>query len=486
VGQPDEAPDPRRWRALGVCLVAGFMVLLDVSIVNVALPSIQRGIGAAPSQLEWIVSGYALAFGLVLVPAGRVADVRGRRPLLVAGLALFTLASAACGFAPSPLWLVAARLIQGVGGGMITPQIAGLIQALFRGAERGTAFGLFGATVGISTAIGPLVGGVLISLFGEDHGWRSIFLVNLPIGVGAILLAFRWVPHVAGRRRGADYDPVGVLLLGAGVVALLLPFVESRTWPGGRKWLLLIPAAVLLVAFVGWERRYGRRGREPMVDLALFRRRSYAFGCALALAYFAGFTGIFFVYSQFLQQGHGYSALEAGLATLPFAVGAAASAGLGGRIVTRVGGILIVAGLVLVAVGVVGLWYALGQVSGGGVGWAAALPLLVAGIGNGMVIAPNQTLTVADVPVRQASTAGGVLQTGQRIGSAAGIAASGTLFYTTLANTRGDFQPAARDAVALITGLVLIALAVSVVDVAVDRRARRTTDRPVEAPAVGQ
>ena len=191
-------PDPRRWRALAVVLVAGFMVLLDVSIVNVALPSIARRIHAGDSALQWVVSGYALAFGLVLVAGGRIGDARGRRPTLVLGLAIFTLASAACGAAQNPLMLVVARLVQGFGGGLVTPQNSGLIQGLFRGDERGRAFGVFGAVVGISTAIGPLIGGLLIQLGGAEHGWRWIFLVNVPIGILAIVLAYRTVPH---RRR---------------------------------------------------------------------------------------------------------------------------------------------------------------------------------------------------------------------------------------------------------------------------------------------
>src|SRR4051812_13407985 len=185
----DEAPDPRRWKALGVCLVAGFMTLLDVSIVNVALPSIKIGLGAGDNELQWIVSGYALTLGLLLVPSGRAGDAHGRRTVFMIGVALFSLASAVCGLAPSAGVLIAARLLQGCAGGLITPQISGFIQTLFRGQERGIAFGLFGTVVGISTAIGPLLGGALIALFGTDEGWRAVFFVNLPVGVVALVLA---------------------------------------------------------------------------------------------------------------------------------------------------------------------------------------------------------------------------------------------------------------------------------------------------------
>ncbi len=473
VARPDDAyePDPRRWRALIVVLVAGFMVLLDVSIVNVALPSIARGLGADDSDLQWVVSGYALAFGLVLVAGGRIGDARGRRPTLMIGLAIFTLASAACGLARNPVMLIIARLVQGVGGGLVTPQNAGLIQNLFRGAERGRAFGLFGAVVGVSTAIGPLLGGLLIQFGGAQEGWRWIFFVNLPVGIVAMILAVRTVPH-RRRQKGerTDYDPVGAVVLGLATLLVLLPFVESRTWSGGLKWTLLVPAALLGVLFVRWERRYRRRGREPMVDLALFGRRSYTFGAAVALAYFVGFTGVFFIYALFLQDGMGYTALQSGLASTPFALGSAVGAWLGGRVITRIGSRLVAAGLVLVIVGLLASWVAIGLVDSPAVGWAVAAPFLVAGLGSGLVIAPNQTLALSEVPPRQGGAAGGVLQTGQRIGSAAGIAAVGSLYYSRLASTGGDFSAAVRDGFVLIVAFVAVALAIAIADIVVNRR----------------
>jgi len=475
VARPDDAyePDPRRWRALIVVLVAGFMVLLDVSIVNVALPSIARGLGADDSDLQWVVSGYALAFGLVLVAGGRIGDARGRRPTLMIGLAIFTLASAACGLARNPVMLIIARLVQGVGGGLVTPQNAGLIQNLFRGAERGRAFGLFGAVVGVSTAIGPLLGGLLIQFGGAQEGWRWIFFVNLPVGIVAMILAVRTVPH-RRRQKGerTDYDPVGAVVLGLATLLVLLPFVESRTWSGGLKWTLLVPAALLGVLFVRWERRYRRRGREPMVDLALFGRRSYTFGAALALAYFVGFTGVFFIYALFLQDGMGYTALQSGLASTPFALDSAVGAWLGGRVITRIGSRLVAAGLVLVIVGLLASWVAIGLVDSPAVGWAVAAPFLVAGLGSGLVIAPNQTLALSEVPPRQGGAAGGVLQTGQRIGSAAGIAAVGSLYYSRLASTGGDFSAAVRDGFVLIVAFVAVALAIGIADIVVDRRSQ--------------
>jgi EmrB/QacA subfamily drug resistance transporter len=473
-GAGAERPDPRRWKALAVCLIGGFMVLLDVSIVNVALPSIRTGLSASQSELQWVVSGYALTFGLLLVPAGRIGDVRGRRTMFVVGLGLFTLASLACGLATGSVFLVVARLIQGLAGGLLTPQISALIQQLFSGRERGTAFGLFGTTVGVSTAIGPLLGGLLIQAFGPEHGWRWVFFINLPIGLIAMPLAWRLLPKAAGGpRHGHDYDPVGVGLLGAGIVVLLLPLVQEQQWKGGAKWLLIPLAALVLAAFVAWEFRYTRRGKEPLVDLGLFRLRSWSFGASMITLFFAGFTPIFFVFTLFLQTGLGYSALEAGLAITPFAVGSAAAAALGGRVVHRIGRSLVAIGLVLVVIGFVGTLVAVHYVPQHGTGWATLAPMLVGGLGAGLVISPNQTLTLSEIPVQRAGTAGGLLQVGQRIGAAVGIAAVGSMFFSRVAATHGDFATAYVHGILVATAFVVAALLLAVVDVVVDRRVDR-------------
>jgi EmrB/QacA subfamily drug resistance transporter len=459
----DYTPDPRRWGALAVCLVAGFMTLLDVSIVNVAIPSIATGIGAGESSLQWIVSGYALAFGLLLVPAGRVGDARGRRPAFMWGLGLFTLASVACGLAQNDGTLIAARLLQGAAGGILSPQVSGLIQQLFRGVERAKAFGLLGASIGLSTAVGPLLGGLIISGFGADIGWRFVFFVNLPVGIAALFLAFRLIPHVRATGRRESLDPVGVLLLGAAVTCVLLPFIEQQQWHSSAR-LLLFPAAALLgAAWVAWEVQYAKRS-QPVVDLALFRERGYTLGASIGLLFFAGFTGVFFIYTQYLQIGLDYSALRAGLAVTPFAVGSAFAAALGGRVVTRYGRRLVVLGLVLVVAGFIGTYVAADVVPGADVAWAAAVPLLVAGIGSGFVITPNVTLTLHEVPVRRAGVAGGVLQTGQRIGSAAGIAVTGSVFYAAVRTSHGNWALAFRHGLWVITAFTIATLALAMAD----------------------
>jgi EmrB/QacA subfamily drug resistance transporter len=462
----EDAPDPQRWKALAVCLVAGFMTLLDVSIVNVALPSMEQGLDAQPNALQWIVSGYALTLGLLLVPSGRLGDARGRRTVFMTGIALFVVASAACGFAQSPLMLIVSRLVQGCAGGLITPQVSGFIQTLFRGEERGKAFGFFGTMVGISTAIGPLLGGALIALFGDEHGWRAVFFVNLPVGAAALVLARRYLP-APDPEPGArtELDPIGVVLLGLAVVCVLVPFIEQRTWHGPLRLALFPIAASLLALWVWHERRYGR-DHEPVVSLDLFRIRSYVLGAGLGLLYFAGFTGTFFIFTQYLQLGLHYPAWKAGLSSVPFALGTAIMASIGSRQVLRRGRALIAFGLGTVIVGLALVWVVVGLEPGQDVGLYTALPLLVAGLGGGLVISPNQTLTLSQVPVRRAGSAGGVLQTGQRIGSAAGIAVTGSVFYGQLSGSAADFPDAFRHGLVVIAAFVAAALALAVADAA--------------------
>src|SRR3954447_7068190 len=446
--RPDEyRPDPDRWKALAVVLAAGFMTLLDVSIVNVALPSIEQALHAQPNALEWIVAGYALALGLLLVPSGRFGDAHGRRPVFMAGVALFMVASAASALAPTALVLVLMRLVQGFAGGLISPQISGLIQSLFRGEERGKAFGYFGSTIALSTAAGPLAGGALIALFGAHDRWRAGFFVTLPIAAAILLLARRYLPaRTAAERRPQALDLLGVLLLGATVLSILVPFIEQRTWHSPLRLALFPLAALLLVAWVLHERRYART-REPLVSLDLFRIRSYALGAPVGLLYFGGFTAVFFILTQYLQLGLGYPAWKSGLSATPFAIGGALVASAGSRQVLRRGPKLVAFGLATFLIGMAGGWLAVGAHPGHDVALWIALPLLIAGLGGGLVISPNLTLTLSQVPVERAGSAGGVLQTGQRIGTAAGIAVTGNIFYNQLASAHGDFASAFRHGV---------------------------------------
>jgi EmrB/QacA subfamily drug resistance transporter len=457
----DTASDEHRlrWRALAVTLIVGFMSLLDVTIVNVAVPSIQRGLGASAASVQWVVSGYALTFGLTLVAGGRLGDVLGRRRMFVVGLVAFVLTSAAAGVSPDQHVLVAARLLQGAAAGLLTPQNSGLIQQLFSGAERGRAFGLFGTTVGVSAAAGPVIGGLLLSGFGESEGWRSIFYVNVPIGVVALVLAMRWLPKDTssdGPWR-SEIDAVGAVLLGAAVLCVLLPIVEAMSDPTGPLWFLLLAAPVLAWAFVRWEHRLKQRGRPPLLEVGLLREApGYASGVLLGSAYFCGFSGIWLVLALYLQDGLGFSPLQSGLTVTPFAIGSAVTAILAGRLVGRFGRRVTVAGLSLVWVGFALVAVVVPLTSPSEQALWLLVPLVVAGIGSGATISPNITMTLASVPPRMGGAAGGALQTGQRIASALGAAVLAAAYRMALSAGVGL---GAAVGIALLTALVLTSLA---------------------------
>ncbi len=310
-----------RWRALAVSQIAAFMALLDVSIVNVALPSIERGLGASPATVQWVVSGYGLTFGLALIPAGRLGDILGRRRMFLIGLSAFVVTSALTGAAPTTGLLIAARLLQGVAGGVLIPQNSGLIQELFQGAERGKAFGILGTTIGLATAAGPVIGGLILAVFTGPDAWRWVFYVNVPIGLVAFLLAIRFVPRLAsGTGKRTHLDLVGTVLLGCGVLSLLLPLVNAVSGGPGRLWPLLGVAPLLLFAFGRWELRCARRGRQPLLDPRLARTSGYAAGLSIGSLYFLGFTGIWLVLALYFQDGLGYSPLRSGAAVTPFAL----------------------------------------------------------------------------------------------------------------------------------------------------------------------
>jgi EmrB/QacA subfamily drug resistance transporter len=484
----DQPPaDPTRWRSLALCLTASAMTLLDLSIVNVALPSLRSSLGANDSDLQWIVAGYALAFGVVLVPAGRLGDARSRRMVFLAGVALFTVSSAVAGAAPDPTVLALARVLQGLAGGLIAPQTSGFVQNLFRGPERARAFGLLGAVIGVSTAIGPLLGGLLVNLGGPDLGWRLVFYVNVPIGLVLLPLAYRLLPRsdVSGERQ--SLDPVGVALFAAGVLLILLPLVEGEQDQPltERSWWLVAPALLLLAGCLLWERWWSRRGRETLIDLPLLRVRSFVFGLSLGTFYFAGFTAIFLVLTLYLQVGLGYSALAAGATQTPFAVGSAIASVLGGRWLPRVGRGLAVLGLCLVITGLLAVDL-LAPTLDDLVGLKLAPLLLVAGFGGGLVISPNVTLTLAEVDPRRAGSGGGMLQTAQRVGSAIGVAVVLAQFFAALGTSGGDYGVALS--VSLRTTIVLIAVALvfAVLDLARRRTGAKSASTYLDHAGAGQ
>ena len=452
----EQEPDPRRWLALITCCSALFMTLLDVSVTNVALPSIGRATTASASQLQWVVSGYTLAFGLVPVLAGRLGDDHGRRVMFQFGVASFAATSMLAGIAPNAPVLIAARVLQGLAGGLINPQVSGLVQQLFRGNERGRAFGVLGTTVGVGTAIGPLIGGGLIALGGPHLGWRLVFFVNVPVGIAVIALARRLVP--ADRHAGAHrLDVTGAVLLGAATFCILFAAVQYDSARDPRLALLAVPAVLLLIVFFRRERRLTDARQDPLVDLHLFRAPSYSAGVLFALAYFPAMAGLPLVLAIYYQDGLGYTALQSGLGVTAYALGSAIGAPLAGRVVTKLGRPLLLIGLAAFGIGAVGLAVLAGH---GAVALSPAL--FVMGAGSGAIITPNQALTLMHVDPVTGSTAGGVLQTAQRIGLAIGQALIGATFFTALGD--GRYAHALRLGVGAALIFLVLAAAVSLAD----------------------
>ncbi len=420
------------WKIFAVLLIGGFMALLDVTIVNVALPSMQTGLQASSSALEWIVAGYALTLGLSLIPAGRIGDNIGHRQTFLAGMAVFTVASLLCSIAQTPTQIIIARLLQGVGAGIFQPAITSYIQLLFQGKDRSKAFGIFGAIIGLSSALGPLVGGLLVQSGGADLGWRLVFLVNVPIGIALLPLAYKMLPrneHVGRRKHGLD--PIGLTLLSAGLLLVLVPLIEGQQldWP---LWtfVCLITALPVFFALWQWERRLDDASQEPVLPIHLLRQRNFLAGCILALVYFASFTSIFFTLSILWQSGFAHNALATGLAIVPFALGSMVAAAQSHKLSERLGRRILAIGTGLVSLGLILTLVVLSEAQAPFSSWLLFGPLLIAGIGNGLFIAPNQDFILAGVERRDAGAAAGVLSTAQRIGSSLGIAAIGTLLFS--------------------------------------------------------
>lgn len=427
---PAGEADPHRWRTLAIVFAGAFLVIMDTTIVNVAIPAIRDDLGASTTAIEWVIVGYALAFGLFLALGGQLGDRNGRRRLFCAGLAVFTTASVLCGLAAGEEMLVASRVLQGVGGGLLYPQILAIAQATFPPAERAKAMAFVGGVAGFAVVSGPVAGGLLVSADLAGTGWRPIFLVNLPIGLVTLLLAAKLIPETvpAGRFR---LDLIGIPLLGAAVLVVLYPLVEGRVhnWPW---WMfaLLASAVPLLVAFVFWERRQDRVASTPLVPLGLFRQRGFAAGIPMVVVYMAGYSSVLFTLSITLQIGLGESAIATGMAILPFAVGSMLAALLAGRLTQRLGKRVMEAGCLLMCIGFGALALVVNHFGTAVHGVDLIAPMAVAGFGNGFVIVPLFHTILANVPPRQAGAAGGVMSTSQHMGSALGIGVVGTVFFT--------------------------------------------------------
>jgi EmrB/QacA subfamily drug resistance transporter len=411
---PASSPDPRRWKALAVLAVAQFMVVLDASIVNVALPSIKTALGFSESSLPWVVSAYTLAFGGFLMLGGRAADLFGRRRVFMVGLVVFSAASLAGGFATSAGWLIVARGVQGLGAAIVSPAALSIVTTTFtEGAERNKALGIWGALAGAGGAVGVLMGGILTS----GLGWEWVLFVNVPIGLIAAFAAPRFVRESRGHER-TSMDVAGAVSVTAGLSVLVYALLDAHSagWGSFQTIGLLALAVLLLVAFVVIE----LRTRFPLMPLSIFRNRNVASADAVALLVGASLFSMFFFISLYLQQVLGDSAMRAGLSYLPLAFAIIFSAGAASQLVTRVGPKpVLVAGLTFTTVGLV----LFTQVSAGGsFAGDVLVPSVIVAIGLGLSFVSLTITAMSGVTHHEAGLASGLLNTAQQVGGALGLA----------------------------------------------------------------
>jgi len=422
------------WLVLVVLTTGFFMIMLDTTIVNVAIPAMSAGLHTTLDQILWVLNSYILVYAVLLITAGRLGDLYGQRSLFAIGLAVFTVASGLCGFAQDANQLIAARILQGVGGALLTPQTLAILTTLFPPERRGAAFGIWAGVAGLATLAGPTVGGAIVTYV----DWRWIFFVNVPIGIAALILTFVIIPDVRpGRRHG--WDIVGTILATTGLFGVIFGLIEGERFNWGQigSTVITIPeviglGVVLLVVFVIWERYQP----EPLVPLSLFEERNFAVANWMAAAIAFGMMSLFLPIIIYLQSVRDFSALTAGLTLAPMSLTSMFVAPFAGRMADRIGGkYILMTGILVFAIGFGTITFVAGPDST----WINFLvPAIVAGAGMGMTFAPMTTVAMRNISPRMAGAASGVLNTTRQVGAAVGSAVVGALLQNRLAITLHD------------------------------------------------
>ncbi len=409
----------RRWHVLAILCIGLFMLLLDGTIVNIAIPSIMEDFRTGFSEVEWVMNAYLLVFAVLLITSGRLGDLYGRKRLFMTGISIFSLASLACGLAPSVQWLIASRALQGLGGSMMMPATLSIIAVVFPREERGMAMGIWGGVTGIAVAVGPTLGGLIV----EAASWPYIFFVNVPVGLLVLVLALRVVPESKDPSSVRQIDYVGVVLVSAALFALTFALIEGQKlgWTSVTILGLFSAFVIGLVVFVLWERRQ----EEPLVQLSLFRSRTFTVANISGLILTFGMMGVFFLLPIFFQAILGYGAVKAGLLMTPLAGVVVFAAPLSGWLSDRIGSRwLISGGMFVAAVG----FYLMRQAMSLDGGWhPLVFPFMVSGFGIGIVMAPMTSAVMASAPDDKAGSASGVLSTMRQLGSVLGIAVMGAV-----------------------------------------------------------
>jgi EmrB/QacA subfamily drug resistance transporter len=422
------------WLVLLVLTTGFFMILLDTTIVNVAIPAMSTGLNATLDQILWVINAYLLVYTVLLITAGRLGDLFGQRNLFAIGLFVFTLASALCGVAQNSEQLIAARILQGTGGALLTPQTLAIITSIFPPERRGAAFGIWGGVAGLATLAGPTLGGAIITYI----DWRWIFYINVPVGILALVATFLIVPDLRpGRRHG--WDVVGIILATAGLFAIVFGLIEGQKYSWGQidSYGITIPevigaGAALIVVFLLWERFQ----TEPLLPLNLFANRNFAVANWIAAAISFGMLSMFLPFTIYLQSARGFSALVAGLTMAPMSLTSIFTAPFAGRFADKVGGkYILMTGISLFTIGMASI----ALVAGPDSTWINFLvPAIIAGAGMGMTFAPMTTVAMRNIEPRIAGSASAVLNTIRQLGAVIGSAVVGAVLQNQLATALHD------------------------------------------------
>ncbi|MBT0566691.1 DHA2 family efflux MFS transporter permease subunit [Williamsia sp. CHRR-6] len=422
-----------RGPAMAVLTFAMFMDLLDVTIVNVALPAIRSDLNASASQLEWVVGGYVLAFATVLITAGRLGDRYGRQRVFITGITGFTIASLSASLAQSGDMLVYSRVAQGLFAGLMVPQVLASVQALYKPRERAPIFAIIGVVTALAAVIGPVLGGWLVTSNPIGGQWRAIFYLNIPIGIVIVIAAVILVPNTRAARP-SPLDPLGVVLAAGGILLIVYPLVEGRQlgWPWW-SFVMMAASPVVLALFIVNERRHSHSddiaADSAMMPLRLFTHRGFAGGVAVQFLFQGSINAFFLILALYVQTGLNFSAIASGALTLPFSLGAMTAAGLAVRLVSRLGRLLPLIGATLITIGTAATIYVLHSTGRDYSAWDTVIPMAIAGFGLTMTVVPLYDIALAAVDERDSGAASGVFGTFQQVGGALGVAIVGVLFF---------------------------------------------------------
>lgn len=426
--------------ALVVILLASFMDLLDVTIVNITLPSVRAELDASPAHLQWMLAGYTLTFALGIITGARLGDLYGYKRVFLAGIAGFTAASALCGAAPTAEVLVCARIVQGLFAAVMVPQVLSQIQLMYAPHERGGAMAAFSSLSGLAAATGPILGAALLEADWFGQGWRTVFWINVPVGILAFLTAAAVLPEARSATR-PRLDLTGVLISSAGLVLILYPLIkgsEERPW---HLWayVSMILGVIVVAGFVRHQRHLASRGESPLIEVGLLRMRSVGGGLLIQFLFFLPVMGFFLTFMQLLQPGLGMTPMSAGLTILPWPIATTIAAGLGAAVLLpRLGRTTVQIGLVVLAAGFTLLALAAGSATPG-TNWLSFLPgVVVGGLGMGLTVAPLAQLTLEKVPARHAASGSGLFNTIAQLGASVGVALFGTVFFAQLPTHAGE------------------------------------------------